>query len=88
MWNEPYLESCCRSALHRLHLSGKAGRPAASKDGPCLERLVGLGLAAPRDDERYEVTRAGIESHSQEIKRRQTCLPIKPGELSPRQFRK
>jgi hypothetical protein len=67
MWNEPYLETCCRSALHRLKLSGKAGRPSGYKDGPCLERLAGLGLAAPRGDTRYEMTTEGISWHSQAI---------------------
>jgi hypothetical protein len=50
MWHEPYLETCCRSALHRLVLSGTAGRPAGLKDGPCLERLAGMGLARMRGD--------------------------------------
>jgi hypothetical protein len=71
MWNEPYLETCCRSALHRLRLSGKAGRPAGYKDGPCLTRLAGLGLAAPRSDARYELTPDGSHWHRQVIQRRQ-----------------
>lgn len=70
MWDEPYLESCCRSALHRLLLSGKAGRPSGYKDGPCLARLAGLGLAAPKDETRYVMTTAGITWHRQVIRRR------------------
>jgi hypothetical protein len=71
MWNEPYLETCCRSALHRLRLSGTAGRPAEQKDGPCLVRLTGLGLAASRNDSRYELTADGIYYHRQMVQRRQ-----------------
>ena len=46
VWNEPYLETCCRAALHRLVLTEAVGRPPGLKDGPCLERLAGMGLAA------------------------------------------
>jgi hypothetical protein len=70
MWNEPYLETCCRSALHRLKLSGKIGRPSGHKDGPCLMRLTELGLATARRDARYEVTSTGITCHSQVVQRR------------------
>jgi hypothetical protein len=69
MWREPYLETCCRSALHRLVLSGATGRPDGLKDGPCLQRLAGMGLARPRDDGRYEPTPAGMERHAEEILR-------------------
>ena len=48
MWHEPYLETCCRSALHRLTLVGGPGRPDGLKDGPCLERLQAMGLARRR----------------------------------------
>lgn len=67
MWNQPYLETCCRSALHRLSLCGAAGRPAGLKDGPCLERLAGMALVRARADGRYEMTAAGIERHASEI---------------------
>ena len=67
MWNEPYLETCCRSALHRLILAGDAGRPPAMKDGPCLERLTEDGFAEPRADGRYAATRAGVARHASEI---------------------
>ena len=67
MWNQPYLETCCRSALHRLSLCGAAGRPPGFKDGPCLERLAGMGLVRTRPDGRYELTAAGIDRHSSEI---------------------
>ncbi|HEY2131434.1 MAG TPA: hypothetical protein VGH36_00420 [Acetobacteraceae bacterium] len=69
MWNEPYLETCCRAALHRLVLSCDAGRPAGLKDGHCLERLTGMGLARPRPDGRYEPTPAGTARHASEILR-------------------
>jgi hypothetical protein len=72
MWHQPYLETCCRSALHRLVLSGATGRPPGLKDGPCLQRLAAMGLVRPRDDGRYEPTPAGIERHAGEILRRTT----------------
>jgi len=70
MWNEPYLETCCRSALHRLTLVEAAGRPAGLKDGPCLERLEGMGLARLRSDGRFEITTAGVARHGSEIAKR------------------
>ena len=70
MWNEPYLETCCRSALHRLSLCGPVGRPPGLKDGPCLERLAGMGFARTRTDGRYELTEQGIARHASEVMRR------------------
>ncbi len=67
MWNEPYLETCCRSALHRALLTGAAGRPGGLKDGPCLTRLQGMGLVCERADGRYEITEAGSVRHAREI---------------------
>lgn len=67
MWDQPYLETCCRAALHRLVLAGAIGRPPALKDGPCLERLAEDGFARLRPDERYEPTAAGHARHSLEI---------------------
>jgi hypothetical protein len=64
MWTEPYLETCCRAALHRLKLAGAAGRPAGQKDDPCLARLVERGLAAQRADGRYGLTEAGAAAHA------------------------
>lgn len=69
MWHEPYLETCCRSALHRVHLSGASGRPAGLKDGPCLERLNGMGLVRQRADGRFEMTPDGTRRHAQEVLR-------------------
>ncbi len=69
MWNEPYLETCCRSALHRLILAGDGGRPDGLKDGPCLARLAEDGFARLRGDGRYEPTAAGVERHGSEIER-------------------
>lgn len=71
MWNEPYLETCCRSALHRLALVGTIGRPEGLLDGPCLRRLQGMGLARRRDEDgRFVITAAGAGRHAQEILRR------------------
>jgi hypothetical protein len=67
MWNQPYLETCCRSALHRLCLAGDRGRPPGLKDGPCLERLAADGLAAPRADGRFVLTAQGQARHDAEI---------------------
>ncbi len=75
MWNEPYLETCCRSALHRLLLCGAPGRPARLKDGPCLERLSGMGLAAERDG-RYHATDVGRARHNAEILKQPAPLPF------------
>ncbi|ATU73732.1 hypothetical protein CFR78_01900 [Komagataeibacter rhaeticus] len=73
MWNEPYLESCCRSALHRLKLSGQAGRPAGVGDAPCLHRLEGMGLASSSgDDQRYTITTQGHARHRTEILKQPT----------------
>lgn len=69
MWKEPYLETCCRAALHRLVLSADDGRPPDLKDGPCLLRLTGMGLAAERPDARFTLTEAGRARHSTEILR-------------------
>jgi hypothetical protein len=72
MWNEPYLETCCRSALNRLAIAGAIGRPPGLKDGPCLQRLSGMGLARQRADQRFQATAAGLARHATEIlKRRQ-----------------
>jgi hypothetical protein len=70
MWNEPYLETCCRSALHRLTLVDRAGRPDGLKDGPCLARLREMGLARLRPDRRYEATAEGLARHAREVLRR------------------
>ncbi|WP_084440483.1 hypothetical protein [Acetobacter nitrogenifigens] len=67
MWDEPYLETCCRSALHRLCLSGSLGRPTGLRDQPCLERLEGLGFACTDADGRFHVTPEGEARRRSEI---------------------
>ena len=67
MWNQPYLETCCRAALHRLALCGRMGRPADQKDGPCLRRLSGQTLARELLNGRYEITEAGLTRHANEV---------------------
>ncbi len=67
MWDEPYLETCCRSALHRLVLAGETGRPPAMKDGPCLERLARLGFARPLADGRFGISETGRDRHAREV---------------------
>jgi hypothetical protein len=70
-WTDPYLETCCRSALHRLILAGAVGRPPALKDGACLARLQAMGFAALRPDGRYRATEQGTQRHGQEILRQE-----------------
>lgn len=67
MFDQPYLETCCRSALHRLRLCGAIARPPGLKDGPCLARLTEMGLARQRADGRYEITPVGRQRHALEI---------------------
>ena len=67
MYDQPYLETCCRSALHRLRLCGAVARPPGLKDGPCLVRLAVLGFARQRPDGRYQITPAGQARHASEI---------------------
>ncbi len=67
MWNQPYLETCCRSALHRVWLSGAQGRPGGLKDGKCLLRMERMGLVCERPDSRFEITAPGLARHAQEI---------------------
>lgn len=67
MWNEPYLETCCRSALNRLKVAGAIARPPGLKDGPCLLRLEAMGFCACRGDGRFEITEAGLARHRSEI---------------------
>ena len=67
MWNEPYLETCCRSALHRVMLSGAEARPPGLKDGPCLVRLAGMGLVCEREDGRFALTESGAARHRNEV---------------------
>jgi hypothetical protein len=74
VWNEPYLETCCRSALHRLVLSGTVGRPKDMKDGPCLARLAEMGLARVRSDGRYGATETGRARHAREVLREPELL--------------
>ena len=75
MWNEPYLETCCRSALHRLTLVGVPGRPAGLKDGPCLERLAAMGMAEQDPAGRYHITEAGCARHRGEILKQPAGAP-------------
>ncbi len=67
MWTDPYLETCCRSALHRVVLSGVAGRPQGLKDGPCLARLATIGLVCERADGRIVLTARGSRRHAAEV---------------------
>lgn len=74
IWSEPYLETCCRSAMHRLVQAEEVGRPPGLKDGPCLERLAEMQFAAHRADGRFEITEQGLARHASEIMKR----PVRP----------
>jgi hypothetical protein len=67
VWDQPYLETCCRAALHRLHLSGSAGRPPGLMDDPCQRRLAAMGLCHPDANGRFTITAAGQRRHASEI---------------------
>ncbi len=67
MWNEPYLETCCRSALHRLCLAGAVGRPAGQRDDPCLVRMEGMGFVRDNGQGRFFVTDEGEARHAREV---------------------
>lgn len=67
MWKQPYLETCCRSALHRLVLAGPPGRPPGTKDSSCLERLAAMRLATRHPDGRWTVTGTGLHRHASEV---------------------
>lgn len=73
MWNEPYLETCCRSALHRLTLVAHHGRPSGLADEPCLKRLSTMGFAEFGADGRFAITDAGRERHAREILKRRVA---------------
>ena len=67
IWDEPYLETCCRAALHRVMLAGAIGRPDGLLDGGCLHRLAGMGLTVLRDDGRFGATPEGTARHGTEV---------------------
>jgi len=69
MFDQPYLETCCRAALHRLFLAGNTGRSAARMDSPCLDRLVGMGLVCAGAGG-FVLTAAGAARHATEILKR------------------
>ena len=67
VWNQPYLETCCRAALHRLYLAADDGRPGDRMDAPCLVRLSGMGLSEQRGDGRFVLTPDGALRHATEV---------------------
>lgn len=83
-WDEPYLETCCRAALHRLRLAAAIGRPPGLKDGPCLARLAAMGLAAAEADGQLRITGEGVARHASEIlKQRSGGGPAATGQTGP-----
>jgi hypothetical protein len=67
VWDQPYLETCCRAALHRLHLCGPAGRPSGLMDDPCQRRLAAMGLCRLAADGGFTITEAGRRRHATDI---------------------
>jgi hypothetical protein len=74
MYNHPYLETCCRAALHRLYLAGQAGRLADRMDAPCLQRLAEMGLSV-RNGSRFTLTPSGTQRHATEVLKQ---APVRP----------
>ncbi|HTZ71295.1 MAG TPA: hypothetical protein VMB71_11645 [Acetobacteraceae bacterium] len=75
MWREAYLETCCRSALHRAMLAGQAGRPGDTRDRTCLERLAQRRLVVPSGAGRYVITEAGEVAHRTIVLKRPCDTP-------------
>ncbi|MBS0985075.1 hypothetical protein [Acetobacter thailandicus] len=67
VWNQPYLETCCRSSLHRLCLTGASGRPSGLRDDPCLERMQKMGFVQHSPQGRFLATDAGYARYRQEV---------------------
>jgi hypothetical protein len=67
VWSEPYLETCCRAALHRLYLCGQGGRPSGAQDEPCLRRLMDMAFCDQASDGRLRLTQAGRRRHTTEV---------------------
>ncbi len=65
-WHQPYLETCCRAALHRLVLAGPLGRPQGLADQTCLTRLAAQNLTQTQAG-RWHTTHAGRARHASEI---------------------
>jgi hypothetical protein len=78
VWDQPYLETCCRSALHRLQLSGRAGRPPNLLDGPCLLRIAAMGLCDQRADGRFTINAEGTLRHATEVLKHPTVRTRAP----------
>jgi hypothetical protein len=67
MWDQPYLETCCRSALHRLRLSAEIGRPPDRLDAGCLLRLAAMGLCGKTADGRFVISAEGAKRHAKDV---------------------
>lgn len=68
MWDQPYLETCCRSALHRLFLAGRHGRPDGLADAACLRRMEAMTLVE-HTGTRFQLTETGRLRHRREVLR-------------------
>jgi hypothetical protein len=76
VWDQPYLETCCRAALHRLYLCGPAGRPSGLMDDPCQRRLATMGFCQQGADGRFTITEAGKRRHATDVLKRTVVVPI------------
>ena len=84
VWDQPYLETCCRAALHRLYLCGAAGRPAGLADHPCLIRLMAMDLCYKRSDGRFALSPDGARRHADEILRPSAHISAGAGDRKAR----
>jgi hypothetical protein len=75
MWRDPYLETCCRSALHRVASADSCGRPGGLADEPCLLRLARMGMVALQPEGRYMATALGMARYRSEILRLPAVAP-------------
>ncbi|WP_254073440.1 hypothetical protein [Acidisphaera sp. S103] len=78
VWDQPYLETCCRAALHRLYLCGPAGRPSGLMDDPCQRRLAAMGLCCQAPNGGFIITEAGRQRHATDILKRAAATTTAP----------
>jgi hypothetical protein len=64
--------------LHRLRLSGRAGRPPDLLDGKCLPRLASMELCDQRPDGRFVISAEGVRRHAAEVLKRPSLRTTAP----------
>ena len=76
VWNDPYLETCCRAALHRAFLCGEAGRPDGLSDDACQRRLTAMDLCERLPNGRFRLTKNGRRRHATEVLKQAAAKPV------------